>query len=339
MKEAYLYSKLKNNKVRCDLCNHRCIIDSGEKGICCVRENRNSVLYSLVYRKLISENTDPIEKKPLFHFLPGSNSLSIATVGCNFKCFFCQNYQISQVASDNGNIQGRDISPEEIVGHAIENDCSSISYTYTEPTIYFEYAYDTARIASGKGLKNIFITNGFMTRECIEMIGPYLDAANIDLKSFSENTYKNKIGGRLKPVLDNIKTMHDKKIWIEITTLIIPGLNDSVNELEEIAGFLSSIDKAIPWHISAYYPQYRSNLPATGVRQIEVAIDIGIKAGLKYVYGGNISSGDHENTYCPDCNELLIRRQGFSISENNIMDGKCIKCGSRISGEFLGTLS
>ncbi|HAJ95813.1 MAG TPA: AmmeMemoRadiSam system radical SAM enzyme [Actinobacteria bacterium] len=334
MKEAYLYSKLKNNKIRCDLCNHRCIIEDGEKGICCVRENRNGILYSLVYRKLISENIDPIEKKPLFHFQPGSNSLSIATVGCNFKCFFCQNYQISQMPSDDKNIEGRDISPGEIVDHAIENDCSSISYTYTEPTIYFEYAYDTARLASKKGLKNIFITNGFMTRECIEMIDPYLDAANIDLKSFSEDTYRDKIGGRLKPVLDNIKTMHEKKIWIEITTLIIPGFNDSLDELEKIAGFISSVDKGIPWHISAYYPQYKSDLPATGINQIEIAISIGRKAGLKYVYGGNISSGDHDNTYCPECNELLIKRQGFSVFENNIINGKCSRCGIKINGEF-----
>ncbi len=334
MKEAYLYSKLKNNKVRCDLCNHRRIIGNGEKGICCVRENRNGVLYSLVYRKLVSENIDPIEKKPLFHFQPGSDSLSIATVGCNFKCFFCQNYQISQMPSDNGTIEGNDISPEEIVDHAIENDCSSISYTYTEPTIYFEYAYDTAKIAREKGLKNIFITNGFMTRDCIEMIGPYLDAANIDLKSFSEDTYKNKIGGRLKPVLDNIKNMHEKKIWIEVTTLIIPDLNDSAEELDRVAGFVSDIDKGIPWHISAYYPQYKSSLPATGIKQIEIAINIGRKAGLRYVYGGNIFSGNYENTYCPDCNNLLIERKGFSISENNIRDGKCSRCGNIINGEF-----
>jgi len=173
-----------------------------------------------------------------------------------------------------------------------------------------------------------------MTRECIEMIGPYLDAANIDLKSFSEDTYRNKIGGRLKPVLDNIKIMHEKKIWIEITTLIIPGFNDSTNELEEIAGFLSGVDNCIPWHISAYYPQYKSDIPATGINQIEIAINIGKKAGLKYVYGGNILSGDHENTYCPECNEILIKRQGFIVSENNIRDGKCTICDYKINGEF-----
>lgn len=333
MKEAYLYSKLNNKKVKCGLCSHRCIIDDGAKGICCVRENKNGILYSLVYRKAISENKDPIEKKPLFHFLPGSYSLSIATAGCNFKCFFCQNYQISQMPSDYRNIDGRDIAPEEIVRHAIENNCSSISYTYTEPTIYFEYAYDTAKIASGKGLKNIFISNGFMTTECIEMIAPYLDAANIDLKSFSEKTYR-RLGGRLGPVLDSIKIMKKKNIWIEVTTLIIPGLNDSNKELEEIAGFLSSIDTNIPWHISAYYPQYKSELPATGIKQIKTAINIGKKSGLKYVYGGNISSGDYENTFCPECGRLLIERQGFSITKNIISNGRCGKCGCKINGEF-----
>lgn len=334
MKEAYLYSKIKDNKVRCDLCSHRCVVEEGSKGICCVRENRNGILYTLVYRKLISENVDPIEKKPLFHFQPGSYSLSIATVGCNFKCFFCQNYQISQMPCDNGIVEGRDVSPEAIVNHALDYDCKSISYTYTEPTIYFEYALDTARIANKNGLKNIFITNGFMTPECIEMIAPYLNAANIDLKSFSEETYKEKIGGKLKPVLDNIKNMHKRKIWIEVTTLIVPGLNDSTDELKSIAGFLANIDKSIPWHLSAYHPQYKSDLPPTPLNSIEAAIRIGKGAGLKYVYGGNIFSGGYEDTYCPDCNKKLIKRQGFSITGNNIRNGDCKNCGKSIDGEF-----
>jgi pyruvate formate lyase activating enzyme len=334
MKEAYLYKKLKNKKVRCDLCNHRCVIGDGEKGICYVRENNNGTLYSLVYRKLISENIDPIEKKPLFHFQPGSHSLSIATAGCNFKCFFCQNWQISQSLSDDGYIDGKDVPPEEIVEHAVENNCSSIAYTYTEPTIFFEYAYDTAVIAKKKGLKNIFITNGFMTSECIKMIAPYLDAANIDIKSYSDKTYREKMGGRLKPVLNNVKDMHDRNIWIELTTLIIPGINDSDEELKEIADFISRLDNNIPWHLSAYYPQYKSDIPATPESTIKRAIGIGKYAGLKYVYGGNIWSGDYENTYCSKCNALLIRRHGFSITENNIIDGKCKKCGTKVSGIF-----
>jgi pyruvate formate lyase activating enzyme len=334
MKEAYLYKKLKNKKVRCDLCNHRCVIDEGEKGICYVRENNNGTLYSLVYRKLISENVDPVEKKPLFHFQPGSYSLSIATAGCNFKCFFCQNWQISQSPGDEGYIDGKDVPPEEIVKHAVKNNCSSIAYTYTEPTIFFEYAYDTAVIAKKKGIKNIFITNGFMTGECIEMIAPYLDAANIDIKSYSDKTYREKMGGRLEPVLDNVKDMYDRNIWIELTTLIIPGINDSDEELKEIADFISRLDNNIPWHLSAYYPQYKSDLPATPASTIERAIGIGKNAGLKYVYGGNIWSGDYENTYCNKCNALLIRRHGFSITENNIIDGKCSNCGTKVSGIF-----
>ena len=334
MREAYLYSRLKNNKVRCDLCNHRCVIEKGDRGKCCVRENNGGVLHSLVYKKLISENADPIEKKPLFHFQPGSYSLSIATAGCNFKCFFCQNYQISQMPCDIGVIEGRDISPELIVKHAEEFDCKSISYTYTEPTIYFEYALDIARIASDKGLKNIFVTNGFMTTECLEMISPYLDAANVDLKSFSEDTYKEKIGGRLKPVLDNIKEMFDRKVWIEVTTLIIPGFNDSANELISIANFLADINKNIPWHLSSYHPQYKSDIPVTPINSIENAVQIGKSAGLRFVYGGNIYSGGYEDTFCPRCKERLIRRQGFSILESDIKDGECINCGKAVEGVF-----
>jgi len=287
MKEAYLYKKRKDGKTACYLCHHYCLIKDGELGKCSVRKNEKGILYSLVYRKLVSENVDPIEKKPLYHFLPGTNSLSVATAGCNFKCFFCQNWQISQQPCHHDIIEGRDVSPQEIVQHALDLKCQSISYTYTEPTIFFEYAYDTAVIASGKGLKNIFVTNGFMTRECLEMIKPYLDAANIDLKSFSENTYR-KMGGHLKPVLDNIKLMRQMGVWIELTTLIIPGLNDSERELKEIAGFIARLDAGIPWHISAYFPMYRSDIPPTGREKIEMAMDIGKQAGLKYVHPGNI---------------------------------------------------
>jgi pyruvate formate lyase activating enzyme len=212
VKEAYLYKKLKDGKLRCDLCSHRCLIENGSKGKCGVRENTGGTLFTLVYDKIISENVDPIEKKPLFHFLPGTLSLSIATPGCNFKCFFCQNWQISQAPCDYGEIEGREIKPEQLVKDAIRNNCNSISYTYTEPTIFFELAYDTSRLAHEKGLKNVFVTNGFMTKECLEMIKPYLDAANVDLKSFSDDYYKEKLGGRLQPVLSNIKLMREMEI-------------------------------------------------------------------------------------------------------------------------------
>ena len=334
MKEAYLYRKLKDMKVRCDLCGHRCVIEDGEKGKCCVRKNSNGKLYSLVYRKLISENIDPIEKKPLFHFLPGSHSLSVATMGCNFNCFFCQNYQISQAPCESGKIDGRDIAAGKIVEHALKYKCSSISYTYTEPTIFFEYAYDIAKLASSHNIKNIFVSNGFMTRESLDMVEPFLDAANIDLKSFSDKTYREKIGGRLGPVLDNIIAMKEKGIWVEVTTLIIPGINSSKQELKSIAEFLSDIDKSIPWHISAYYPQYKSELPATDIGIIESAIEIGKNAGLKYVYGGNIRDSRYENTICAKCGELILERSGFSIINNNMKNGKCSRCGEIVDGVF-----
>jgi len=334
MKEAYLYKKTENKMVRCDLCNHRCLIENQDKGKCCVRKNIDGVLYSLVYRKLIAENSDPIEKKPLFHFLPGTSSLSIATVGCNFKCFFCQNFNISQTPSDFDKIEGKDVSPETLVSHALANGDKSISYTYTEPTIFFEYAYDTAKLASEKGLKNVFVTNGFMTKECIMMIKPYLDAANVDLKSFSESTYKRKIGGRLKPVLNNIVLMKKLGIWVEVTTLIIPGINDSENELRQIAEFLAGVDIGMPWHISAYFPQYKSDIPPTSVEKINIAIDIGKKAGLKYVYGGNIPGSTQENTYCTGCNDLLIERIGFSVSGKRLKKGFCPNCGEKVEGIF-----
>ena len=334
MKEAYLYSKLKNNKVRCDLCNHRCVIGNGEKGICCVRENRNGVLYSLVYRKLISENIDPIEKKPLFHFQPGSNSLSIATVGCNFKCFFCQNYQISQMPSDNGTIEGNDISPEEIADHAIKYNCSSISYTYTEPTIYFEYAYDTAKIARGKGLKNIFITNGFMTRECIEMISPYLDAANIDLKSFKDSIYLKLNAGKLEPILRTLKILNEEGVWLEITNLIVPGWTDDFDMIREMCDWLYENGFADnPLHFSRFQPLYKlTQLPPTPLSSLTKARKIALDAGIKYVYIGNVPGTEAENTFCPNCHKTLIKRRGYMVLSNHIKNGKCGYCNEPIAG-------
>lgn len=334
MKEAYLYKKLKDNTVRCDLCNHRCVIADGEKGKCAVRKNHKGTLTSLVYDKVISLNIDPIEKKPLFHFLPGTKSLSLATPGCNFKCFFCQNWQISQMPCDYEIIDGREIPPQKIVKDAEAHGCLSISYTYTEPTIFFELALDTSVIARSRKIKNVFVTNGFMTPECLEMIKDYLDAANVDLKSFSESFYRERAGGKLKPVLDNIKIMHELGIWIEVTTLLIPGLNDSTEELGEIASFLSGISPGIPWHISAYFPQYKSDIAPTSAGSITKAMEIGKKAGLKYVYGGNIRIPSCENTYCSRCGKLIMSRSGFSVAENNMDRGFCSGCGTELDGVF-----
>ncbi|HIC84710.1 MAG TPA: AmmeMemoRadiSam system radical SAM enzyme, partial [Desulfobacterales bacterium] len=224
MKEAYLYERVKDETVRCLLCSHRCLIRSGDRGMCNVRENRAATLFTLVYDKIIARNADPIEKKPIYHFLPGTRSYSIATPGCNFKCTFCQNADISQMPSDLKEILGEPIPPEQIVQDALATGCATISYTYTEPTVYFELALDTAVLATSKGLKNVFVTNGYMTRECLERIHPHLHAANVDLKAFRDEFYKKQCRAKLGPVLESIQTMKEMGIWVEVTTLLIPGL-------------------------------------------------------------------------------------------------------------------
>ncbi len=333
MKEAYLYEKSEGGKVRCNLCSHRCLIAPGKKGICHVRENREGVLYSLVYGRLISANVDPIEKKPLFHFYPGSRSFSVATVGCNFRCLHCQNYEISQMPADEGRIVGERVSPQEIVSMAERNRCESISYTYTEPTIFFEYAHDTARIAHERGIKNAFVTNGYMTPEAIEMIAPYLDAANVDLKSFRESFYREVCKARLGPVLEGIKKMKEEGIWVEVTTLIIPTLNDSEEELREIARFILSVGQDVPWHVTAFYPAYRMwDKPRTPVETLRRAREIGLEEGLRYVYSGNVPGEEGENTFCHNCHRVVIRRWGFQVLERNLKDGRCSFCGAKIDG-------
>lgn len=334
MKEALFYHKLEDNKVGCELCPHYCKIPDGKRGICGVRENSGGVLYSLVYGKIISSNIDPIEKKPLFHFLPGSYSYSIATVGCNFRCEFCQNYGISQVPREQHVILGEEIDPAAVVAAALENDCRSISYTYTEPTIYFEFAYDCAKLARDKGLKNIFVTNGFITAPPLEIIQPYLDAANVDLKSFREEYYRKVCGGRLAPVLDALKLMKKLKIWVEVTTLVIPGLNDSTEELAEIANFIKKeLGDDTPWHVSGFYPTYKMlDRPPTPAGSLIKAREIGFGAGLKYVYAGNIPIPGAEDTYCASDKKPLIVRSGFNVLKNVLRDGKCPYDGEAVSG-------
>lgn len=333
MKEAMFFEKLGDNKVKCHLCRHRCIINEGKKGICRVRENRGGTLYSLVYRKLISENIDPIEKKPLFHFYPGSTAFSVATAGCNFRCLNCQNYEISQLSKNHDQIVGKDIAPEKIVEEALNYHCKSIAYTYTEPTIFFEYAYEIAKIASQKSINNVFVTNGYITREALATIKPYLHAANIDLKSFSSETYKKICGARLEEVIDCIRSYKEMGIWTEITTLIIPEINDSASELKKIAEFIKSVGPEIPWHVSRFYPQYRlMEKPPTSVDTLRMARNIGLEAGLRYVYEGNVPGEGGENTYCYKCKKVLIKRYGYQIIENNIISTKCPSCNTVIDG-------
>jgi len=335
MKEAMFYEPLEDKTVNCNLCSHRCsrIADS-KRGICGVRENKDGKLYSLVYGKAVARNIDPIEKKPLFHFLPGSRSYSIATVGCNFRCRNCQNYDISQLPKERGIIVGQDVSPEEIVSAAKRNNCESIAYTYSEPTIFFEYAYDIAKLASKEGIKNVFVTNGYITPEALQEISPYLDAANIDLKSFSDDFYRKNCGARLKPVLDSIKLYKSLGIWTEITTLIIPSLNDSEEELRKIAEFIKNeVGEETPWHITQFYPTYKLiDLSRTPVTILRKAREIGLETGLRYVYEGNVPGENGENTYCHNCGKMLIRRFGYQIFENKIKNSACTYCGAEIDG-------
>jgi pyruvate formate lyase activating enzyme len=332
VKEAMFYEKLDDKKVKCFLCNHGCIIKEGKRGICHVRENKDGVLYSLVYGKVISMNIDPIEKKPLFHFLPGSTSFSIATIGCNFHCKHCQNYEISQYPKTHDDIIGQDVTPREIVKSAIRYGCESISYTYTEPTIYFEFAYDCAKLAHERGIKNVFVSNGYTGVEAIKAIAPYLDGNNIDLKG-DDNFYKEVCGAKVEPVKNTIRLMKELGVWVEVTTLIIPDYNDSEIILRDIAGFIASVDPYIPWHVTQFYPTYMLiDKPRTPIKTLRRARDIGYEVGLKYVYEGNVPGEGGENTYCHNCKELLIKRFGFRISENKIKDGRCYKCGAEIKG-------
>ncbi|MFP4476383.1 MAG: AmmeMemoRadiSam system radical SAM enzyme [Desulfatibacillaceae bacterium] len=335
MKEAALYEKRDDNKVKCHLCNHRCSIKPGKRGICGVRENVDGTLNTLVYARTIARNVDPIEKKPLFHFLPGTLSYSIATVGCNFKCRFCQNADIAQMPADqNGKIWGQDFPPEQVVADAAARDCASIAYTYTEPTIYFEYAYDCAVLARERGIKNVFVTNGYMTPEAIERIQPYLDAANVDLKAMNDRLYKELCQAKREAVMESLKLLRQAGVMVEVTTLIVPGWNDDPEELKQLAGFLAeSLGPDTPWHVSRFHPTYRlMDAPATPVATLLEAYKVGREAGLQYVYAGNIPGQGGEDTICPGCGETVIMRHGFSVRKNNLDKGKCGSCGESIHG-------
>ncbi len=334
LKKSSFFSGWKEKKVKCTLCNHYCVIDEGKVGICGVRKNINGELFSLVYGKVIALHVDPIEKKPLFHFFPSTKSLSIATVGCNFKCDFCQNYEISQYPELFKKIDGEDITPEKVVELALLHGCKSISYTYTEPTIFFEFAYDIAKLAKERNIYNVFVSNGYMSEEVIENMVGVIDGINIDLKSFNDDFYRKFCKATLSPVKENIKKLFEKGIWVEVTTLIIPGLNDNRDELENVATFLSDISHDIPWHISAFHPAYKmTHVLPTSVESLDMAYEIGKDKGLNYVYCGNVL-GHRESTLCPSCGKVLIERFGFNVMEINISKNRCKFCGFDIKGVF-----
>lgn len=331
MREALLYEKLKNKNVRCLVCNHQCLISPRQRGLCGVRENKNGKLFSLVYGKAVAVNLDPIEKKPFFHFLPGTYSLSIATVGCNFSCLHCQNWDISQGPKENSGILGEDLSPRDIVKLALKHKAPSISYTYTEPSVFIEYALDTMKLAKKQGLKNNWVTNGYLTEKALKTIAPYLDAANVDLKFFDNDLYWKICGAELQPVLNTLKSMKKLKIWVEVTTLLIPGYTDKNRQLEKIAKFIKEeLGEETPWHISGFYSCYKmTDVSPTSPELIHQAVKIGRKAGLKYVYAGNLPSDENENTYCPKCRTLVIKRRGYEIKRFD-RNGLCPKCRKKI---------
>lgn len=331
-----LYTKISNSQIKCLACNNYCVIPNQKTGICGVRKNNNGKLELLVDNKVAALNLDPIEKKPLFHFLPGAIAFSLGTFGCNFGCEFCQNWDISQ-APKNQSIKfwGEEWTPEKIISYCQNNNIPVIAYTYNEPTIWTEYALKIMKLAKKAKIKNVWVSNGYLSQETLNLISPYLDAINVDLKSFREDFYRKIVHARLEPVKTNIIKIWKLGIWEEVTTLIIPGLNDSEKELTAIAKFLVQISPDLPWHISAFYPAYKMlNIPPTSKETLLKAYEIGKKAGLKYVYTGNIPDENYESTYCPKCGAKLIERWGIEMIENNLKDGKCPQCGEKIAGRW-----
>jgi pyruvate formate lyase activating enzyme len=322
-----------DGSVVCRLCAHRCRIRPGLRGICGVRENRDGRLATLVGDRVVAAAVDPIEKKPFFHFLPGSLAYSVATAGCNMHCRFCQNWTISQWRGRPGAVPGTPASPARLVGAARASGCASIAYTYTEPTIFFELALATCRRAAEAGLRNVFVTNGYMTADALALIAPVLHAANVDLKAFSDRYYRAVCGATLPPVLETIRRMRERGIWVEVTTLLVPGRNDDAAELAAMTRWLAALDRDIPWHVSAFVPTYRLlDAPPTTAAQLHRAARIGRDAGLRYVYTGNVPGDPWESTGCPGCGRWLVRRHGFAVVEDALWQGRCPTCGTAIAG-------
>jgi len=331
MHQARFYEKLDDNKLRCLACHQRCIIKPDDRGICGVRKNLNGELYSIVYGLGSSLNPDPIEKKPIYHFHPGTISISLGAYGCNFSCLFCQNHDLSQAAKSGlQNLFAEELPPDEIVKQAERLKCRSISYTYSEPTVWAEYTLDTIAIARQKNIKAVYVSNGYQSKELFNELGKVLDAINIDLKSFSDDFYKKFCGARLKPVLDNVASFHDAGVHVEVTTLVIPGLNDSHDELHAIARFLKNIDERLPWHISRFFPMYKMlDRSPTPLDTLETAYEIGKEEGLKYVYIGNVQDIERSSTFCPNCGEMIIKRIGYLVEIYYGEDITCPACGAK----------
>jgi pyruvate formate lyase activating enzyme len=335
-REAMFQEPLAGGAVRCRLCAHLCVVRPGKRGICKVRENRDGTLFSLSYGMLTSLASDPIEKKPLFHFLPGTSSLSVATAGCNLSCPWCQNHSLSRMPGRTPRIPGRMTLPDEIVEHATRSGCRTISYTYSEPTIFYEYAREIGIVARRNAIRNVFVTNGHMTPDVVrDAASTFLDAANVDLKGGSRAFYKHHCKAKMEAVLDTITLMHSLNVWVEVTTLLIPDTNDSADDLRQVAGFIASVDRAIPWHVSRFHPDLHfTHLPPTPLESLRRAVDIGREAGLLHIYMGNAWGAGGEDTLCPSCGQVVQRRLGFTTQNVGLEGGTCRSCGRPIAGVF-----
>jgi len=331
--DALLYDQLADDQVRCNLCAHRCLIKDDGQGICRVRENHGGRLYTRVYGNLIAQNVDPIEKKPLYHFYPGSMAYSIAMPGCNFRCEWCQNWQISQMPRQMTLPDRKRLQPEAIVESALATGSASIAYTYTEPTVFFEYSLDVSRLAHEAGIRNVYVSNGFMTPEMIDLYHPWLDAANVDIKAFKDETYRKLMGGRLEPVLESCRRLKAAGVWLEVTTLIVPGVNDDPEELRALAAFIhADLGPETPWHLSRFYPQYKmTDKSPTAQAILTETKAMGEAMGLDYIYIGNVA-GIYA-THCKHCGQELIVRSGYQTRIVGLDgEGRCTQCGVKLDG-------
>jgi pyruvate formate lyase activating enzyme len=331
-REARYYKKLSDNKVQCELCPWQCVVEPGRRGHCEVRENRNGVYCSLVYGQIAANHNDPIEKKPFYHFLPGTSSFSIATAGCNVDCKFCQNWELAQRRPEE--LRSVAFTAEELVAYAERWECESIAFTYNEPTVFNEFVYDVASQARTRGIKSVIISNGFINQKPLLDLCKVIDAYKVDLKSFSEDYYRDVVGGRLAPVLETLVILKEQGVWSEIVYLTVPTLNDNASEIQDMVEWiLKKLGPDIPVHFSRFYPKYKlKNLPPTPVATLEKLYNTAREAGLNHVYLGNVPGHAGENTICPKCNEIIIGRVGYRIFKNKVIDGKCDYCGQKIAG-------
>jgi pyruvate formate lyase activating enzyme len=329
VREALYYDRLPDGNVRCRLCPFDCVIADGAAGHCRVRRNKSGTLYSAVAGMYSGVSMDPIEKKPLYHFFPGSRILSAGTMGCNFRCKFCQNADISQT----GDLDLTAIEPRQLLEQARTQSAIGIAFTYTEPSIWIETVLEAAPAFRKAGLKNVLVTNGYFNRKPLDDILPYVDAMNIDVKAFTEDFYSRICGARLKPVLENVEYLHDK-VHLELTMLVVPTLNDDMKEIREFVGWVAGMDRSIPVHFSRYFPRYRMDLPQTPEKTLRAVYDAA-KEKLDHVYVGNILIPGAEDTACASCGAMLIRRTGYRTVSEGLANGKCLRCGKALKGVFL----